>query len=284
MIWVRLSGGLGNQLFQWAAAENVRWKTHQDIQFYTHDLKNYAVPRDFLFNRLLGDFYSTGCPSLIVRIFLRYRMTKLLPALFPWEISKKNMSAIPGRAWYVVDDYFQNTLLIKIGMKLVVAKITELAFRNCKITGLFEKLLDGNQNNEVAAIHIRRTDYLTNTNRKIFSLLGMDYYSSAFKRLDKSIEQLFVFSDGDKEKLPFADNCKITYMKAFGFTDIEEFLLLSLFDSIIIANSTFSFWAAIASEGNREKRLKIGPAHWLLDKEGNKIWNNNLLNAGFIIV
>lgn len=284
MIWVRLSGGLGNQLFQWAAAENVRWKTHQDIQFYTHDLKNYAVPRDFLFNQLLGDFYSIGFPSLVVIFFLRYRITKLFPALFPWEINKKNLSTIPARAWYVVDDYFQNTLLIKIGMEIVVAKIAESAFRDCKITELFEKLLDGKKNKEVAAIHIRRTDYLTKVNRKIFCLLGTEYYSSAFEKLDKGIQQLFVFSDGDREELPVVGNCKITYINAFGFSDIEEFLLLSSFDSIIIANSTFSFWAAITSKSKREKRMKIGPAHWLLDKKGNKIWNNNLLNSGFIIV
>ncbi len=284
MIWIRLSGGLGNQLFQWAAAEEVRWKTHQNIQFYTHDLKNYAVPRDFLFNRLLGDFYSNGYPSLIIRLLLRYRITKLVPALFPWVINKKNSTALTARAWYVLDDYFQNTLQIKIGMKLVAAKIAESAFRNCKITGLFEKLLDRKQNKEVAAVHIRRTDYLTKANRKIFHLLGTDYYSSAFERLDKGIKQLFIFSDGDGEELPILCNWKITYIKPLGFSDIEEFLLLSLFDSIIIANSTFSFWAALTLKGNRSKLMKIGPAHWLLEKDGNTIWNNNLLNAGFIMV
>jgi hypothetical protein len=232
----------------------------------------------------LGDFYSIGYPSLIVRFFLRYRIAKLLPALFPWEINKKNISAISGRAWYVIDDYFQNTLLIKIGVEIVTAKIAEFAFRDCKIAVLFEKLLDGKQNNEVAAIHIRRTDYLTKVNRKIFCLLGSEYYSSALERLDKGIQQLFIFSDGDREELPVVGNCKITYIKDLGLSDIEEFLLLSLFDSIIIANSTYSFWAALTSKGNREKQMKIGPVHWLLDKEGNKIWNDNLLNAGFIIV
>jgi hypothetical protein len=284
MIWIRLSGGLGNQLFQWAAAEEVRWKTHQDIQFYTHDLKNYAVPRAFLFNRLVGDLYATGCPSWMIRLFLRYRITKLFPVLFPWDINKNNISALRVRAWYVLDDYFQNTLPIKSGMELVATKIADFAFRDCKITGLFEKLLDGKQNKEVAAVHIRRSDYLTRANRKIFYLQGADYYSSACEKLDKGIKQLFIFSDANREELPAFRDRKITYMKPLGFSDLEEFLLLSLFSSIIIANSTFSFWAALISRGNEDKRMKIGPANWLLDKEGNTTWNNNLLNAGFMIL
>jgi hypothetical protein len=284
MIWIRLSGGLGNQLFQWAAAEEVRWKTHQDIQFYTHDLKNYAVPRAFLFNRLVGDLYATGCPSWMIRLFLRYRITKLFPVLFPWDINKNNISALRVRAWYVLDDYFQNTLPIKSGMELVATKIADFAFRDCKITGLFEKLLDGKQNKEVAAVHIRRSDYLTRANRKIFYLQGADYYSSVCEKLDKGIKQLFIFSDANREELPAFRDRKITYMKPLGFSDLEEFLLLSLFSSIIIANSTFSFWAALISRGNEDKRMKIGPANWLLDKEGNTTWNNNLLNAGFMIL
>lgn len=284
MIWIRLSGGLGNQLFQWAAAEEVRYKTHQHIQFYTLDLKNYEEPRDFLFYRLLGNFYSNGSPAWITRLLLRYRVTKMVTALFPWHVNKNNISTLPAMSWFVVDDYFQNTLLIKTGMQLVIAKIAESAFRDCKVNIFFDNLLDGKLNKDVAAVHIRRSDYLTQKNRKIFHQLGTEYYLRALTQLDDCIKQIFIFSDGEREDLPVLEDYRITYVKSHGFTDLEEFLLLSLFDSIIIANSTYSFWAALISKDNRNKRIKIGPVHWLLDAKGNTEWNHNLLNAGFVIV
>ena len=65
------------------------------------------------------------------------------------------------------------------------------------------------------------------------------------------------------------------------FSDYEEFLLLSRFQNIIIANSTFSFWPALAGP---TKKSKVAPSKWTHISEDNRIWINNLEKFEFITI
>lgn len=284
MIWVRLSGGLGNQLFQWAAAEEIKTKIHQPIVFYAGDLKRYTVPRNFLLSSIKYHFHSAGTPCWWIRFILRYRINKIFPTLFPWYIHKNNISKLKHGNNRVLDDYFQNTLLINNGIKAVVAEIVKLAGENIKINRLFNKMLAGITGKEAVALHIRRKDYLSKANRKIFCFTGYAYYARALARLGNGIKKIFIFSDDTVEEITTWGDRDIIYINSLGLSDVEEFILLSKFDHIIITNSTYSFWAALIANAKAFNGLKIGPSDWLLDERGNETWNKNLLSEGFILV
>jgi hypothetical protein len=246
--------------------------------------------------------------------------------LFPWLINNHSITSfikrLPAgerntRKWCVLDDYFQNLLFMEQGVREVVAKIAGTARLDQAVTAEFTRLLEGYLPAEVAAVHIRRSDYLDKPNRKWFYLLGQEYYSVALAKLGPGIKKIVIFTDavtgpvpvegfiqpgepvqsgepvqpGDSAQcegfIQWPENTIIIYRAGKNFSACSELLLFSLFTNLVIANSTFSFWAAISAGTNSSDpsdRVKIGPAHWSLDKRANEIWNANLRMTGFILL
>jgi hypothetical protein len=113
------------------------------------------------------------------------------------------------------------------------------------------------RNRIVAAINVRRGDYLTQPNRH--PVVSKEYIENAYQRLPFH-DKLLVVSDDiewckDNLKLPntvFNDNSI--------FWDAEALWLLSLCDHFVISNSTFSWWGAYLSRS--EDKTVIAPETW----------------------
>jgi hypothetical protein len=108
------------------------------------------------------------------------------------------------------------------------------------------------------SIHIRRDDYLKHPD--IHPFLGLDYYRKAIDLMkEKGYEKFLIFSDdlgwckehflGDEYQFSNKNTC-----------NYEDLILMSLCSSHIIANSTFSWWAAWLSK-NPNKTV-IAPSMW----------------------
>ncbi|EQL53864.1 alpha-(1,2)-fucosyltransferase FutC1 [Helicobacter pylori] len=113
-------------------------------------------------------------------------------------------------------------------------------------------------------VHIRRGDYVG-----IGCQLGIDYQKKAVEHMAKHVPnmELFVFC----EDLKFTQNLDLGYPFIDMTTrDKEEeaywdMLLMQSCQHGIIANSTYSWWAAYLIK-NPEKII-IGPKHWLFGHE-----------------
>lgn len=95
------------------------------------------------------------------------------------------------------------------------------------------------------ALHIRRTDYVRKEGN---ATLQSRFYEEALDRLKRELGdfQLFVFTD-DKEYVKF--NFQLhNYTLVENVNDLEEFELMKCCDHHIVANSTFSWWAAYLGE------------------------------------
>jgi len=104
---------------------------------------------------------------------------------------------------------------------------------------------------KTCAIHVRRGDYVTNPNHLA---LSYGYYLRAMDHF-KDVKFL-LFSDD----IPF---CKTMFEGVEfieGNSDIEDFVLMTLCDHHIIANSTFSWWGAYLSKSEGKKI--IAPRTW----------------------
>lgn len=108
------------------------------------------------------------------------------------------------------------------------------------------------------SIHVRRDDYLKYPDVHPFP--GMDYYNKAVELMK---------AEGYQKFLIFSDDigwCKENFRgEEFKFSEknernYEDLILMSLCSSHIIANSTFSWWAAWLSR-NPEKKI-IAPQQW----------------------
>ncbi len=139
---------------------------------------------------------------------------------------------------------------------------------NLKLKEMIEK------ENSVS-IHVRRGDYLT-TYASMFRSLGRDYYEGAVKLISGltgiDIKELkfYIFSDDPgfvKDEFVFIDN-KVIVTNNTGNDSFRDMQLMSLCAHNIIANSTFSQWAAFLNKN--EGRYVIYPRAYLKDQDNEE--------------
>ena len=109
-------------------------------------------------------------------------------------------------------------------------------------------------NEQVASIHIRRTDYVSSNG--YHPVQPMSYYEEALGHID--CERIVVFSDDIgwcKENLQFNN-----MIFSEDNTDIQDLYLMSMCQHNVIANSSFSWWAAWLNK-NTDKKV-VAPFKW----------------------
>jgi hypothetical protein len=127
---------------------------------------------------------------------------------------------------------------------------------------------------ESVCIHIRRTDVLLE--KYPHGFVGIDYYDRAIawfaERLVNPV--FFVFSD---DILWCRNNLKIRhthhYVSGTVLTDVstcDDLRLMTACNSFIIANSTFSWWAAWL--GTASRKLVIAPVRWFREEGSCFSW------------
>ena len=117
------------------------------------------------------------------------------------------------------------------------------------------------ESENVVAIHIRRTDYL---GREVFDVCGPGYYRRAIQRMRElqGHPRFVVFSDdpaGCRAVLGEEDVEVCDLPEAAG-DPFHDLFLMSRAGGLIIANSSYSWWAAWL--GNRPGRRVIAPGSW----------------------
>ena len=125
---------------------------------------------------------------------------------------------------------------------------------------------------ELVSIHVRRGDYL---NHDHFCKLDTRYYSSAIAKFLPEIEKyhFVVFSndiDWCKNNL-IEENDLVTFLEPG--TDAVDMMLMSLCDHNVIANSSFSWWAAFKNK-NKNKKI-ICPKNYIRSYSHYKFLNGN---------
>lgn len=245
---VRLCGGLGNQLFQYAfgkAQKQLGITVTYDTIWYS---KSHTPPRPLLLNKFNTDLEGPR-PIQYVRTITEegFRPKKIFDLGFKyvgyWQspIYHKNIYSILQNEFKVKEQFYTPEYL-------------EL---KRKVT----------QSNSVS-LHVRRGDYLDKGNQYV---LPLEYYHKALKILTnlKGEYSIYIFSDD----IPW---CRKHFSNA-SFVQLEDYLELELMSHCkhnIIAKSTFSWWGAYLNE-NANKAV-IAPKRWvtrmvdqeLIDKKG----------------
>lgn len=119
-------------------------------------------------------------------------------------------------------------------------------------------------NSNSVSIHIRRGDFASEKNKRLHGVIPISFYQKAIELIASEIPsiQLYIFSDDirwSKENL----NTKFPAVFVSGEitkTSYEDFYLMSRCKHNIIANSTFSWWAAYLN--NNPHKMVIAPKKW----------------------
>jgi hypothetical protein len=110
-------------------------------------------------------------------------------------------------------------------------------------------------------IHIRRGDYFSDKKTNLYhNVLPIEYYLESIEIIKRKIKnpKFFFFSDDIKWVKENFKNTNFNFITTDD--DVEEFLLLANCKNLIIANSTYSLWAAYLLETSN--KIIIAPKFW----------------------
>jgi len=247
MISCEMMGRLGNQMFIAAAAHSLAIDNDDEVVF--PDFLTGIVPTDK--QRLLH----------LKTIFRKLKYTDDLS--FVKHVYNENPdhshSLIPYKKNMFLRGYFQSEKYFKHNRDKILEFFEPLPRINEFLNKKYCKLV---HNKDVVSIHIRRGDYLELTD--YHAVTGKDFYDKAMKEF--SDNHTFVFFSDDIEwcKKTFKGNNNIFIEKQ---DDVLDLYLMSKITNNIIANSSFSWWAAWMNK-NEDKKV-IAPSVWFGPKNSH---------------
>ena len=225
-------GHIGNQMFQYASLKGIAKKNNTEFCFP----KKKYFGRHYNVISFIDDCFDLDC---------RRELTE-------FQCAREEVFSFDERFFNIKQDldifgFFQTEKYFK-HIEDEIRK--DFVFKNEILEPCKEMISFDN----VISLHIRRTDYLTNSNHPVQTL---KYYESALKYFDDSIPVL-IFSDDTswcKEQEIFSDDRFMISESSDCYVDL---CLMSLCNNHIIANSSFSWWGAwLAGSDN-----VVAPQNW----------------------
>ncbi len=249
---VRITDGLGNQMFQYAFAYALSRSTGDEVLidpfFFKNGLRqyqldNYNIKMDRLVSRKLDYLLGFG-PRDGGKFKKKYREF-IIPRRFNVIEEKNFMHYDVDVVEPVTDSFYLGFWQAPKYFDNYYEDIRE-HFR--RITPLSDKALqyiDSVRKEQSVSLHIRRTDYVGDD---FDSSLNFEFYRTALKGIKDQVGdfRLFVFSD-DKEFVKEHFDL-MPYTLVDGLSDIDEFEVMKNCRHHIMANSTFSWWATYLGE------------------------------------
>jgi Glycosyl transferase family 11 len=273
---VKIQGGLGNQLFQFACGKSLAIKhgatlTLNTSWFATHE--QGVTSRAFLLERLclIRDCQITSDP-----ITKPSRWQRLLQNFWPsrpyWLIEREHFR-YDSKVWRAprftsqnlfILGYWQSFRYFEKNIGLLREEILP-RYDLSQHYQLYAKTIESDDRSVM--IHVRRGDYVNLAHVASWhGALGLTYYQKACTVMTEKIGSchFFIFSDDliwVKEQFDFLENCTFIENEATTESVIAELMLMRMCRHHIIANSSLSWWAAWLSQ--HPEQQVICPKQWI---------------------
>ncbi|CAI8311804.1 MAG: O-antigen biosynthesis glycosyltransferase WbnK [Opitutia bacterium UBA7350] len=264
MIVVRISGGLGNQMFQYAFARALQARGQQvTLHWHSHHSKSAhnGYELDHVFQAQLSDTIPLVSQSLL-KHWQAWRLRKIARTR---EVHELQFQAhfLETQTGYL-DGYWQTEQYFESIHDKICADFDFKPLTGPKNLELQQQLTES----EACSIHIRRGDYTGHP--ELGGICDKAYYNNALKELDARHPNcpLVVFSDDiefskdllkGRKQVQFCDWNR-------GIDSWMDMALMCRCTHHIIANSSFSWWGAWLATSHG---LTIAPNNWSL-KFGTK--------------
>jgi len=286
MIIVKIIGGLGNQMFQYAYAKALQERGYEvkiDISAFEsyklhggYQLDKYKIDLETSIKKENDKFYKN---SIISKILRRVDLD------FSKKIEEKSL-LFDSNLLSVEDDnyiegYFQSEKYFR-DIREILLKQFIINQEVSNYTKELENQIKNSQNS--CSLHIRRGDFVNTTNISLHGTCAVEYYKNAMKFLESKVENLnhFIFSDDIewvKENLAI-ENAIYVDSKERRLPH-EDIYLMGLCYYNIIANSSFSWWGAWLNQN--EAKIVIAPKRWFADNEMQK-QSRNIVCESWVII
>lgn len=275
---VKLIGGLGNQMFQYALYRAMELKgfdvclddfTYFNRQNAPAHLAYHLDIFGLKYNKMNPENmpeYLINPKSLLFKVFHKfhfgptYYFEKHVSKFDPSVFDDKNKNQYFEGYWQTAK-YFEN---YREEIKKDFQYVGEWTKKN-------KEYRDFMKNSNSVSLHIRRGDYI---GRKAYEgICSEDYYHKAIDYIKEHVDSpnFFVFSnDLGWCKAFFGDEDNVVYVEG---NDVEhsymDMVLMTFCKHHVIANSSFSWWGAwLGAEGG----ITIAPNRWYQEIETPDIW------------
>lgn len=270
-IFVQLHGGLGNQMFQYAAARavavrcdtplilDVSWfscETRRNFALWPFRIKAEIVePAPFrsVLNRSFRCFGQ--------RLNRRFGTRKLGAPIYREKSLRYDCGVQSLQAPSYMYGYFQSEKYFAVCTDIIFEDFQISSPPRAKTQTLFDQI----NASDAICMHIRRGDYVADPTANAFhGLCSLDYYHRGLQDVANSLArpECFVFSDDPawvRQNLKL--NVPATFIDIHGpYEAHEDLRLMSACHSYVIANSSMSWWGAWL--GRRAGKRVVAPRQW----------------------
>lgn len=287
---VKIKGGIGNQLFQYAFGRMLQERYGFDVKYDIHQFKvsfneinhlklqAFHTKMEIATEKELKQYCKiplSGNPHT-ASYRCKVAMNKFLaPNTYFFEMNRleTNVDSIIKYSYF--DGYWQSEGYFKDIRKQLLEELT-LKEPSAKTLDVLEKMKSQN----AVFLGIRRpysfeAAHMKNTLNDISS--NLSYYEHAINYICKRVENpvFYVFSndiDWVKENVPFPADV-IYRTKEEQSSDEEELVIMSNCKHAILSNSTFNWWGAWLIQN--EDKIVVAPEHWQRKK-------NNIIPAEWV--
>lgn len=275
MIIVNIIGGLGNQMFQYAAGKVLAERHEAELLLDTRMFDGYGLHNGFELDRVFC-VDARKAKEDEIRSLIGWRGSRLGGRL----VANEHLRFLQGRHYYKERHISFNEEFLTLPNDCYVAGYwqSERYFEDYKdlIRKQFQfkqPLSEKNQNiaeriitsPAAVSLHVRRGDYVANARTNaVHGICTIEYYKAAMREIESEVPEVtyFIFSDDlewVKDNVPVKNKCFFVDQNT-GLESYNDMRLMSLCRHHIIANSSFSWWGAWLNP-SMEKRV-IAPKRW----------------------
>jgi hypothetical protein len=248
---VRLTGGLGNQMFMYAFGRALSLRRQEPVQFHwARSTWDYALDK-YNVNVELVD------PKPVDRMYTE--------ASFGFDGNALGQPSNTYLSGYWQSEQYLEDYSYREDYSDIIRK--ELTLKNAPspLTVGFSNEL---AKEESVFIHIRRGDYILPGTSEFHGNLGMDYYNRAIEYVREKVQnpKFYVFSDDPdygRALFPYFDIASFC-----GSSQHDDLYLMSRCKHGIGANSSFSWWGAWLGE-DHPGRVCVFPEKWFVNEAIN---------------
>ncbi len=279
MVIVRLIGGLGSQMSEYAYAKALESKGYDvkidssTFEFYTlrgYELDKYNIDLECS-TKEENDRYRPN--NIVIKILSRIlnkiginilslKVVREKSLMFNQKLLEINDEA------YVIGDFFSEKYFKDIRSTL----LKQFSIKGRPSSYMKDMEVKISEAANSCFIHVRRGDYFHNKRvNKVHGVCGVDYYQNAAKYVQSQVGSLqyFIFSNDIewcKENLKI-DNA--TYMEnQERASPHEDIYLMSLCKHNIIDHSSFCWWGAWLNQN--ENKIVVAPKKWFSNEKLQK--------------
>jgi hypothetical protein len=253
---IYLTGGLGNQLFGWAAGYALAKRLNVDLVLNTSNLWHRGYQLDsfgdinFQISKKRHSYYEYSKPFEHRLISTIYKKTDFFQRGFGFDSRFSRISKPVG-----IHGFFQSHLYFQQEISSIRGILEKLRNPSQSYLDLSNLLSDIN----FTAIHVRRGDYVGKENHH--GLLEDDYYRRAMGLVESgsSSEMLVVFTDDENASKKLIPDADLYVTNEILESPAENLLIMSSAKKILGANSSFSLWAGFLAA---EDAVRIFPKPW----------------------